>query len=353
MTTIPDLVRTAYENWNNAAVLADVGRELEERTRFEVARVFLKRAIELAPADHPFAYINLAFTHFRDNVSHEDVGLNILAGGIEATNSDLVRTIYASYLPEERDEEARELLNTAAQNLRGVHIATVASIAVWRIGPERALEMLGDIHVHLKQLLAGADVDSLSDLVTLCVRLHMQKLFDIETIDLAHACSVIASLQPERIRSHNGPTSVYHTLKRWPELEQAALNALRHLPDDESMLMFVAIAAEGAGDILKAEQWYQRAIGAKLSFAGARIRLARMWDANGQAERAIDMVREMIAANPDYAFGYVQASTMLNKHGHTDEALRLMKHAKPNLSPWMIESIGRNESVKQLYDLAG
>jgi tetratricopeptide (TPR) repeat protein len=349
-TTIADLVRSGYEQWNNSEALADLGRELEERTRFEVARIFLERSIALDPKKKPTAYISLAYTHFRDNVSHESIGLGILEGGIAATDSDLLRSIFASYLPEDRAEEAVELIRTAQKNLRGVHIVTVASIASYILSPKDALEMLGDIKAMESSVMKGDDVDVLSDFATLCVRLSQNDLVDLNTVDLPAMLNKTVTMRPDRLRSHAAPTFVYTVQQRWPELESAALRALESMPDDESMLLNVGMAAENMGDILKAEQWYNRAIGAKLSFAGARIRLARMWDKDGQIERALNMVREMIGANPGYAFGYVQAATMLNKHGQHDEALTYMTKAKPQLSPWMINSINNNPLAKALYD---
>lgn len=349
-TTIADLVRSGYEQWNNADVLADLGRELEERTRFEVARIFLERSIALDPKKNPTAYISLAYSYFRDNVSHESVGFGILEGGIETTDSDLVRAVYASYLPEDRMEEAVELIRTAQKNLRGVHIVTVASIAAYTLSPKDALEMLGDIKEVESSVMKGNDVDVLSDFATLCVRLSQNDLLDLDSVDVAAMLNKTVTMRPDRLRSYAAPTFVYTVQQRWPELEIAALRALKSMPDDESMLLNVGIAAENMGDILKAEQWYNRAIGAKLSFAGARIRLARMWEKDGQIERALKMVREMIGSNPGYAFGYVQAATMLNKHGHHDEALEYMTKAKPQLSPWMINSINNNPLAKTLYD---
>jgi tetratricopeptide (TPR) repeat protein len=354
MITIEHLVRSGYENWNNAAALADAGRELEERTRFALARRFLERSLELDPTGNPTAWLSLAYTWYRDSsTDYNDRGFEILSKGAEACSDDLVQLTYAANMPDERDEESLKLFAETAARTSTVHRAVVASFASWRIGIDAALTYLGDVHAVEADLMTSDDPDTISDFVFLCVRLWRQEKLDITTVDIQGLLARIYSLRPERISTHSTSTAVYRAMERWDLLQQAAELALRHLPDEESIMHSLGVAHEKQGHIDEAMMWYNRGVGAKPSFVGARLSLIRLLESVGNTDLAATIAREIPATNDQYALGMLHAAAALRRFGLETEALSIAQRAEPRLLPWMRRVAQSNEELRRLLEQAG
>ena len=353
MNTILDLVDRGLTHWDNADVLASVGAELEERSRFVQARPFLQRAIALDPSGQPTAYIHLTYSYFRDNsLDGGETGLEILRKGLAATQSDLVRAILGGVLGPDDAAEAVDLLREATEHHRDVHPLTIAAIWMWRGGADHALELLGNPHEAIATALTSSDADLMSDVAGLCYRLRLMEKLDIDLEDLEPLLDEAMTLAPERFSSYSMPMMIYRGTEQWEELGRVCTRALIHIPDEETVMHNLAIANRELGDLQHAEKWYQRAIGAKPSFAGARLGLAKLYESQDRIDEAVEIAREVPASNPGYALGTLQAAVILDRHGYNNEAIALVQGAKEHIASWMHHVIERDEQLRALWEKA-
>ena len=107
MSTIVELVNNAYLHWNDAKSVGEIGIEMESRTRLDLSRAFLQRALSLDPEQNPYWYHVLAFAYFRDVRNYNEEGERTIIDGIETTGSLYLKAVYVGLL---EDEDAAELL---------------------------------------------------------------------------------------------------------------------------------------------------------------------------------------------------------------------------------------------------
>ena len=354
MNTILDLVDRGLTHWDDASVLVSVGAELEERSRFVQARPFLERAIELDPTGQPKAYIHLTYSWFRDSGANDEGrrGGDVLRKGIEATDSDLIRAILGGVLGPDDAAEAVDLLTAAAERHSDVHPLTIAAIWMWRGGADRALEIMGDAHEAIATALASNDPDLMSDVAGLCFRLRLMEKLELDTADLEPLHEECMQIAPERFSSYSVPMMIYRGTEQWEQLGRVCMMALRHMPDEETVMHNLAIANRELGDLRHAEKWYQRAIGAKPSFAGARLGLAKLYESQDRIDEALEIAREVPATNPGYALGALQAAVILDRHGYSDEAVTMVQGAKARITSWMHHVIERDDQLRALWEKA-
>lgn len=353
MNTILDLVDRGLTHWDDAAVLVSVGAELEERSRFVQARPFLERAIALDPEGQPKAYIHLTYSYFRDNSQDGgEKGIEILRKGLAATQSDLIRAILGGVLGPDESAEAVDLLRDATEHHRDVHPLTIAAIWMWRGGADHALEIMGDVHEAIATALASNDPDLMSDVAGLCFRLRLMEKLELDTADIEPLHDECMQIAPERFSSYSVPMMIYRGTEQWEQLGRVCMMALRYMPDEETVMHNLAIANRELGDLRHAEKWYQRAIGAKPSFAGARLGLAKLLESQERIDEALEIAREVPMTNPGYALGTLQAAVILDRHGYSDEAVTLVQGAKDRIASWMHHVIERDEQLRALWEKA-
>jgi tetratricopeptide (TPR) repeat protein len=129
---------------------------------------------------------------------------------------------------------------------------------------------------------------------------------------------------------------------------RTGLGALARFPDEESVMQFVGRAFREKGDADRAALWFARAIGAKHSFAGARVDLARLLEGQGKLDPAEEILREIPAANPGYAQGPVSLALFLARRERWAEAETLLLEAWPKLADWQRENLKRNPDAALL-----
>ncbi len=354
MSTILDLVERGIRHWDDATVLTEVGAELEERSRFIQARPFLERAIELDPAGQPNAYIHLTYSWFRDSGANDEGrrGGDVLRKGLEATDSDLIRAILGGVLGPDDAAEAVDLLTEAAERHRDVHPLSIAAIWMWRGGADHALEILGDPEEAIATALASEDADLMSDVAGVCYRLRLMEKLTVDPADLEPLLEEMMRLAPDRFSSYSMAMMIYRGTEQWENLGRVCMRALQHMPDEETVMQNLAVANRELGDLEHAEKWFQRAIGAKPSFAGARLGLAKLYESLDRIDEAVETAREVPAANPGYALGTLQAAVIIDRHGFTEDAIALVQSTKDRLAPWMHHMIERDENLRALWEKA-
>jgi tetratricopeptide (TPR) repeat protein len=346
MASVTDLINAGYRHWNEPGRLVEIAEELEVRSRLEQARLFLERALTLAPEEYPNAYYTLAFTYFRDSGNRAEDGENALMDGIEATDSDIVKAWYAAML--EDDALAEVLLAEVIENTDiSVRFAFGGALH-WR---GRAEEALGVFRETAARVPAGETPDGLE---TMCSSLIWMKSAGMD-IDLdAEVRPRLADLvrnYPDRYNVLAMTVQYFQALRDWNGVENAALRLLSVIPDEETTMLALAISYRNTEQSDKAIMWLNRAVGAKPSFSRARVILAAMYEKTGKPELAEAVAREIPVTNPGYAIGKLQAADVLRRVGKQDDAIAMFREGYAALKPFEKGEVHAN--LAELTALAG
>ena len=329
LATFPDLVNAGYRHWNEAGRLVEIAEELEARSRLAQARLFLERALALAPEEFPGAYCILAFTYFRDNSNRAEDGENALMDGIEATGSDVVKAWYAAML--EEDDLAGTLLAEVRRNDDlAVQFALGAALH-WRGLIDESLAIYRSA---VRRLAPGETPDALNSYCSSMIWMRGQG-FDIDMeAEVFPYIRALVGKHPERYTYRALTVMACQVLRDWEGVRRAALETLAVVPDEETTMLALAIALNNLQQPDAAAMWLNRAIGAKPSFARARAVLAGIYEQLGKPELASAVAREIPAANPGYAVGKLQAADVLRRIGNTTEAVALFREGYAALKPY-------------------
>jgi tetratricopeptide (TPR) repeat protein len=366
-TTIAELLTLAYSNWDNAELLGRIGTELESRSRLEAARDVLGRALELAPFAHPEWYLSLAFAHFRDvsNISGE--GERILIDAIEDTDSDFLKAAYLSVLEGDTgaDEGIADLIEYLAEsNNLSVRFALGHSL-LWRGDAETSLVML-------REAIAALPDDTSNDAASLAVPLGLDMYcgamnwmrgqghdIDLRSEVLPVLRRLIAA-HPHVYNYRALTIQLFQTLRDYAAVRDTAHETLAVFPDEETTMVALASAYEKLGsDALQntsdsqtysqmAVLWYNRAIGAKPSYARARQMLGRLYERRGELVLAEQVFREIPIAFPAYTLGRLELSYFLHRTGRTSEALSLFRYGYDHLKTFEKSGVEQHPEGKML-----
>lgn len=344
MMTNSDLVNTGYKNWNSVETLIEVGAELEERSRFSDSRIFLNRAIELKPDNTPQAYLSLAFTHFRDITSSAETGEEMLVNGIENTNSDLLKAWHIAFV-EEKDI-AEQMIDVLSKSTSLEVQFTIANSMLWRGDFKASFDhcMKYSPELFTKPIEAPIAVIFVGLMTWLSNKFPE---IDLENNILPIANEIVRS-KPDSFSYQNARLMIFQSLKQWEKVRDCALEALRSMPDNETLMLALAIAYEKLGENDLAIMWYQRAIGAKYSYARARVRLAKLLQSLSNNILAENIVREIPIANPHYKMGHIETAFMLYDLGKKDDATAIFNAAYTGLKPYEKTAVDNNPLTIQL-----
>jgi tetratricopeptide (TPR) repeat protein len=138
--------------------------------------------------------------------------------------------------------------------------------------------------------------------------------------------------------------------KDWEGVLEVTGRALAHLPDDETLMQMRGRAYHELGDHARATAWFNRAIGAKPSFTGARVDLGRLYEKAGELELAEEVFREIPVANPDYAMGPMSLALFLTRQGRVDEAEGVFLETWPRLDVRYQGAVRANDEAKPLFE---
>lgn len=324
--TIEYLIDDGYTHWNNAERVAEIGIELESRTRLDLSRKFLRRALYLNPTSRPDWYMFLSFACFRDARRMDEDGELALTDGIEKTNSAVIKANYIAFMEDE--QAAEEMISEARLSNDPSVQYTLASSLNWRGRTDESLEMF-----------RTAAANTGDNEFPICIEDYPFTLgwakakgydIDLETESLPVLDRLIAH-NPFAYRYRAVKLQNFQALKDWQRVQECCHEILDIMPDEETTMLALGIALEQQEQTDEALMWYSRAIGAKPSFARARLNISKIYEKRGRLDAAEDYLRQIPAANPDYTFGGILLSFFLQRHKRHDEALRSFEDVYPRL----------------------
>lgn len=323
--TVLDILLNGYRHWNDAHVLAKVGAELEERSRFQEARLFLNRAFELDNS-LPDIYLSLAFTHFRDVTSSAEVGEEVLVDGIENTNSDILKAWHIAFV--EENDIAKQMVNVLSASTSALVQLTIANSLLWRGDTENAHTIVSALQItHWEEKLLSAYTNLMIWLSGTYKEIQLEK-------EIAPLVVTLIQQNATSFSNQNTRLMLYQSLQRWDDVVLYAQEALLSIPDNETLMLALAIAYENLGQYDLAIQWYNRAIGAKYSFVRARLRLAALLEKQNKLQNALEIIMEIPQCNPQYYMGQIHAAYFLFLHGKKKEATAMFTKAYGQLKPY-------------------
>lgn len=341
MATIEQLLHEAYAHWDDGPRLARLGREIHDRNRLDHAQRILGRAVELVPDDTE-AWAHLSFAWFR--AQDDERGREVLRRGIEASGSDALKATLAQF--SEGDEAARLREELKRSEAIGAQTSRLTD-RFWAGEKEEAL-------AGLRALIAehpGEEDAEDSLLWTLIRAKHANAL---EGLDLREEA---VPMVDRRIAEHADAVSPWSLKlmmlaaeKDWGAILATTRDALEHFPDDETVMQFRARAFREMGDEDRAVLWFNRAIGAKPSFAGARIELARLYERQEKLDLAEEVFRDLVAANPGYGFSRISLALFLSRREQWKEAEQLLLEAWEDLPEYMRPALLHNPDAKALLE---
>jgi len=340
MPTIADLLKRAYAHWDDAAVLAPIGRELHDRNRLADSRAVLERALALN-ADDPRSWAYRAFTHLRDYDVQR--GLEILREGIQKTDSDRLRSTHAAFSSD--DEEKRAIQARLAQSTNPEVQAELQWNRVWQ-GDDRAIDDLRELATKHADNPRVRDIQLWMLLDAASKKMPGVNLKE-EGIPLA---SAKIEEDPERVSGHWMKAQMQSVAEDWDGLLETTARALEHFPDEETIMFLRGRAFHEKGDLDRAMQCFARAIGMKPSFAGARVELGKCYEAKDAPDLAEEIFREIPKANPRFAGGPISLALFLGRRGRWEEAESLFVETWGKLPEWARRRVRANPAAKPLLD---
>jgi tetratricopeptide (TPR) repeat protein len=337
MSTIPDLVRSAYSDWNDAQTLSLAGCELHDRNRLDLAREVLERALELDPLDRD-AWAHLAFAYLRGFQPKK--GFDTLRTAIDRTGSDVLKLTLAGFTPD-TEERTRLLAEVKGSDDPAVR-ASAASVR-HGAGDAAAFE-------ELRQL--AQEHPDVPDIRETWLWANLNALWRGATdVDVSAVLPLVdrwIADAPDRINGHWIKVNLLAAAKDWDGVLAATAQVLARFPDEETMMFLRGRALKEKGDLDRAALALSRAIGMKPSFSGARTELGKVLEAQGRLDLAEEVFREIPRANPAYAGGAVSLALFLARRERWDEAERLFLDAWGSLPPWQQARLKQQPDVAAL-----
>jgi len=345
MNTIHELVCEAYENWNDPAIIGRIGLEMESRTRLDLARKFLSRAISLDPMGNPQWYTALAFANFRDVRRLEEAGESALTDGIEATNSEYLKACYISFMEDPRmtEELIRQSTMSPDPNVR----FALGSSLLWIGRSDEALNIL-------RQTIRTIDEEdfpfAIDQYTGSMIWLRAQgKDIDLEN-EVFFYLRRLLQLFPDTYNYRAQFIQAHQAEKDWQGVKKAALETLERFPDEETTMFALAGACEKLGDEERAIHWYNRAIGAKPPYARARMSLAAIYERRNDTARAEEIMREIPVAFPEYQMGKIYLAYFLDRIGKTQDAEKIFLQTYERLKPYEKAGVENHPAGKKFLE---
>jgi len=341
MPTIDQLLKEAYSNWDDAAVLARTGKELHDRNRLDHSKAVLGRAVELDPKDRrSWAY--LSYCHFRSFEGEQ--GQEVLGKGIEATGADMLRAVRAAFTSDEKKQ--KELLKDIEGSTEALVRAERESMKIWG-GDIDALDRVRKIAAD------NPDDDWIRD-VFMWSLMSAKNSGKIEGFDLREEGVPLANRKieaaPDNISGYWMKMMMLFTEKDWDGLLETTGTALERIPDDETMLHFRGRAYREKGDLDRAIQCFTRATGMKPSFVGARIDLGKAYEAQEKFDLAEEIFREIPKANPGYTAGRMSIALFLARRERWEEAESTFLETWPKIPEWVRGGLKQNPDAAPLLE---
>lgn len=344
MATIEQLLHEAYAHWDDGPRLARLGREIHDRNRLDHARRVLGRAVELVPDDEE-AWAHLSYAHFRD--LDDENGRAVLRRAIERTGSDALRATLAAFSEGAEAERLRAEIETSDD--LGARASRLGH-RFWEGDDAAKAEVLEALRA-----LAAEHPDEDGPQETLMWTLMRARNTNaLEGLDLRKEAVPLADRRierrPDEVSAWALKLMMLAAEKDWEGILETSRAALDRFPDEETVMQMRARAFRETGDEDRAVLWFNRAIGAKPSFAGARIELAKLYEKQGRLDLAEEVFRDLQVANPDYAFSPVSLALFLARRERWEEAERLLLEGWEKLPAFMRPALLHNPDAKPLLE---
>lgn len=342
--TILELVTTGFENWDNATTLFECGYELEERSRFDIAEKFLTRSIQLDPSSNPGVYIALAHNMSRGFANRDAEAEQLMKDGMRANSSALQHAwTYAMTLQgTEALDKITELYNLQSDEDLMLSIATASLWSGELTLAERAVQRAHDF------IQTSTDAEAIASYVIMMISLHRGGKIDATLHAIPATITQLRKVSPALYSTYSVWIGYCRLTNDWKGALQAALTGLQHMPDEETLMQLAAEFYWQMEDYKNAEKYYLLASGAKHTFIGARLQLARMYDKLGRTDEAIDLVKTFPTVNPNYKWGHILGAAILWKHGHKDDAADIVSGAQSDLPEWAQLSMKNNPTLQEI-----
>ncbi|MHC4471732.1 MAG: tetratricopeptide repeat protein [Planctomycetota bacterium] len=341
MPTVEHLIRAAYSHWDDPDLLSHLGRELHDRNRLDFAKEVLERALELN-ADDQEAWTHLSFAHYRSFDDEE--GSATLRRGIEATDSDVIKATLVGFTSDEEESERlrAELESSEVPSIR----SSLIQKRFWQGEKEAYDELRALLEEH------PDDPDTRDSFLWLLFAAKNRGMLD--EVDIREEGVPLAELKiaedPDGISGYWMLAQMYVGEKDWDGVLVVAERALRRFPDEETIMQLAGRALREGGDHDRAIGLLSRAIGAKPSFAGARIDLGKIYEQQGNLELAEEIFREIPVANPDYAAGPLSLALFLGRQERWEEAEKIFRATWPSVPTWYRGMLKGNPDAKPLLE---
>lgn len=342
MTTIETLLAGSQEAWDDAQILRGYGRELHDRNRLDHARRVLERVLELEPQDaESWAYLSYAcFRSLRDQEGRE-----VLRRALESTTDTTVVSALSHFTD---DDDERTRLKAALEKDHSPSArASLLGHRMWAGEPAEALEALRSLAAEHPE-----DEEVRSQLLWSLLGLKGRQL--LEGLDLSRDGAPLAEKtirsRPNEVHGYWMKAQMYLAERDWDGVLDTTERALSLFPDEETMMQYRARALAETGNTAEAMHWYSRAIGAKPSFAGARVELGKLYEREGRMELAEQVLREIPEANPDYVLGPVSVALFLARRERWEEAERVFLDVWPRIPAMWQASVRNNPDAHALLE---
>jgi tetratricopeptide (TPR) repeat protein len=155
---------------------------------------------------------------------------------------------------------------------------------------------------------------------------------------------------PDAVSGHWMKVQMLMIEKDWDAVLEATEQALERFPDEETLTYLRGRAFQEKQDLEHAIQCYNRAIGMKPSFAGARAALGEAYEKQDKLELAEEVLLEVGRANPDYSAGPVSLALFLGRWDRWDEAESLFLEAWPKLPAWFRGGLLKNPKAAAMLE---
>ncbi|HEY0930250.1 MAG TPA: tetratricopeptide repeat protein [Gemmatimonas sp.] len=97
-------------------------------------------------------------------------------------------------------------------------------------------------------------------------------------------------------------------------------------PDDGEALFERGLIEQRAGDLRRAQRWFERAVNAG-AVSDARLHLAEVLYQRGQNEQSLDVLDQLLAESPRHADAHLLRGFLLGDMGHHEQALQATRRA--------------------------
>lgn len=342
MTTIESLLAEVRDAWDDPERLGWLGRELHDRNRLDLARPALERVVALVPEDgRSWAY--LAYCHFR--ALRDEEGRTTLREALTKTADPIVVSAL-SHFTGDAEEKTKLKQQLEAAGTPGARASLLAH-EMWEGEPAPVLD-------RMRRLAAEHpdDAEVRNQLLWSLMGLKGRKA--LEGLDLVQEGVPLAEREiaadPERVHGYWMRAQMHLAEEDWDGVLESTGAALERFPDEETQMQLRARALAKLGRTDEAKHLFARAIGAKPSFVGARIELARLLEKEGELALAEQLFREAPAANPGYVFGPVSLALFLARQERWEEAETAFREVWPKVPAMWQGSIRQNPEAGPLLE---